>query len=89
MSAYEEAQKARNAHYDTIKHLANKFEWATTYGHAHCRYEAITNHPEARKLSPSDVMLLAAGGNLCFGGRNASKREVDYNTVFSGIIYTD
>lgn len=75
--------------HDAIKHLAGKFEWSTTPGYAHFRYEAITTDPEARSLSASDVALLADGGNLCFGGRSFGKRDVGDKTIFSGIVHTD
>lgn len=75
--------------YAAIKHLSDKFEWSNTPGYAHFRYEARTTDPEARSLSASDVMLLADNGNLCFGGRNASKREAGDVTIFSGIVHTD
>ena len=81
--------KHNTARYKAIAHLASKFEWSTTYGYAHFRYEAITTDPEARSLSSHDVMLLADGGNLCFGGRNAGKREAGDKTIFSGIVHTD
>lgn len=89
MSAFEEAQKKRDCSFDAIKHLARKFEWSTTYGYAHFRYEAITTDPEARSLSSHDVALLADGGNLCFGGRSFGKREAGDKTIFSGVVHTD
>lgn len=89
MSIYESAQKARDARYNAIKHLAGKFEWSNTYGYAKFRYEAKTTDPEARSLSAHDVMLLADGGNICFGGRDASKREAGDYTIFYGIVHTD
>ncbi len=75
--------------YDAVKHLASKFEWSTTPGYAHFRYEAITTDPEARSLDARDVALLADGGNLCFGGRNFGKRDVGDKTIFSGVVHTD
>lgn len=89
MSIFEENIKRNESRYDAIKHLASKFEWSTTPGYAHFRYEAKTTDPEARSLSAHDVMILADNGNLCFGGRSAGKREAGDYTIFSGIVHTD
>ena len=87
MSIYESA--LNTSRYEAIAHLASKFEWSTTSGYAHFRYEAITTDPEARSLSAHDVALLADHGNLCFGGRGFGKREAGDKTIFSGIVHTD
>lgn len=84
-----ETVKKNGSRYSAIAHLASKFEWSTTSGYAHFRYEAKTTDPEARSLSSHDVALLADSGNLCFGGRNFSKREAGDYTIFSGVVHTD
>lgn len=89
MGAFEDAMKKRSERYEAIKHLANKFVWSNQYGYANFRYEAITTDPEAANLSAEDVMLIADGGNLCFGGRNAMKRKAGDQTIFSGTVHTD
>lgn len=86
MSEFDDRLKNNRSRYDEIKHLKKEFKWTKSPAYAVCHYTAVTEHPEAMKLTAHDVALLADDGNLCFGGRGFSNNG---NGKYSGTIHTD
>jgi len=58
---------------------------ATSPGYAHFEYSLTALSDKAKEMTVDEAMLLADGGNLCFGGRDGSRR----GDVFTGIVHTD
>jgi hypothetical protein len=56
-----------------------------TSGYAHFRYTLMALTTKAKLLTATQAALVAAGGNLCFGGRDFSKD----GDIYTGIVHTD
>ena len=71
MSEMEEKLRRNADRYAQIKHLSNRVEREST-GYAHVIYK-VRQDDEVRALSSQDLILLADGGNACFGGKVLSR----------------
>lgn len=81
----KELQATVSKRFKEIERLSDDFKKEFLPSYAHTKFTMTPQTEEAKALSEFDVLIIADGGNLCFGG-SCSKRS---DGTFYGRYNTD